>query len=46
MRVRERIAILVLAALLLIGGLLPQSLITSRYAAVTTIFNDEATHAD
>jgi NADH-quinone oxidoreductase subunit M len=46
MRVRERIAILVLAALLLIGGLLPQSLITSRYAVVTTIFNDEATHAD
>ena len=46
MRVRERIAILVLAALLLIGGLLPQLLITSRYAAVTTIFNDDATHAD
>jgi NADH-quinone oxidoreductase subunit M len=46
MRVRERIAILVLAALLLIGGLLPQSLITSRYAAVTTIFNDKATYAD
>jgi NADH-quinone oxidoreductase subunit M len=46
MRVRERIAILVLAALLLIGGLLPQSLIISRYTAATTIFNDEATHAD
>jgi NADH-quinone oxidoreductase subunit M len=46
MRVRERIAILVLAALLLIGGLLPQSLIISRYTAATTIFNDAATHAD
>jgi len=46
MRVRERIAILVLAALLLIGGLFPQSLIISRYTAATTIFNDEAMHAD
>jgi NADH-quinone oxidoreductase subunit M len=46
MRVRERIAILVLAALLLIGGLLPQSLIISRYTAATTIFNDETTQAD
>jgi NADH-quinone oxidoreductase subunit M len=46
MRVRERIAILVLAALLLIGGLLPQLFITSRYAAATTIFHDDATHAD
>ena len=46
MRMRERLAILVLAALLLTGGLLPQSLITSRYAAAAIIFNDDAAHTD
>lgn len=46
MRVRERIAILVLAALLLTGGLYPQALINSRYAAASTILNGHATSDD
>lgn len=37
MQARERLAVLVLAALLLGGGLFPHSLIASRYAAATSV---------